>query len=747
MPPEIAAALGLELLAALAHANAQRRRASRRQARERPHRAAPADAAPDAASAIGAVRAACSRGAAAAHDPSGHAGLGEADRLRHRQAARRAGRDLHGPGAREPRAHGARADRGRARSTRAPTSSAWAFCSTSAWSGTCPSRGPTRRRCCGACSTGCTPRPSASARSSAARGAGSSTARSLTRRPIASPTPTRCARRSPPSCGGSTSTSPERELEAWIDDPGGFDDARATELVDRLCVLAERGAQAGRRPRGRGRLQPRARARAGRPAPPAHRGRDEPRRAPLPRAPPGRDASARSPSGSERCRWAASGSSHGVLIGRPADRPASSAPRRSAVERGRRARRRVAPPPTCAAAWPLRRGACRSSSGSRGARSVERRVTLDLKPPMGVSVSIDGLPSRDVSTGDALTLGHARVTRWRSRARCAAPVSARGRRQASATARSWSPCPSSLPHSSSTETSLGPIRSSSTPRSRSGPARTPSPCGARTSPSPSSRSRPAARCRSGSRPPRRCTRLFHSHGRGERGRSASSSGRFVVRAERGRSPRAPQPGAEASRSRKTVAGAVQLVGSCPACVLGPSLPHEARRRARAVRRSSRCSSPTCVATPARAPACADAVSDLEKAHNAYVAHKYDDAEARLRALLDPRAGTLEGRRQHRRRAHVPGRVAPRAGQEGRRGGRLRAAPPRQAGLPARLAPRHAAGDRRAHRRALANARGARGHPGREGPAGAGGEGQGRRREARGRRCAWRCSRSSRARRP
>ena len=38
---------------------------------------------------------------------------------------------------------------------------------------------------------------------------------------------------------------------------------------------------------------------------------------------------------------------------------------------------------------------------------------------------------------------------------------------------------------------------------------------------------------------------------------------------------------------------------------------------------------------------ADAVSDLEKAHNAYVAHKYDDAENRLRALLDPHTGTLK----------------------------------------------------------------------------------------------------------
>ncbi len=37
---------------------------------------------------------------------------------------------------------------------------------------------------------------------------------------------------------------------------------------------------------------------------------------------------------------------------------------------------------------------------------------------------------------------------------------------------------------------------------------------------------------------------------------------------------------------------------------------------------------------------ADPAADLEKAHNAYVAHQYDEAEARLRALLDPATGTL-----------------------------------------------------------------------------------------------------------
>jgi hypothetical protein len=38
---------------------------------------------------------------------------------------------------------------------------------------------------------------------------------------------------------------------------------------------------------------------------------------------------------------------------------------------------------------------------------------------------------------------------------------------------------------------------------------------------------------------------------------------------------------------------------------------------------------------------ADAHADLEKAHNAYVAHRYEEAESRLRALLDPSTGTLK----------------------------------------------------------------------------------------------------------
>jgi len=48
-----------------------------------------------------------------------------------------------------------------------------------------------------------------------------------------------------------------------------------------------------------------------------------------------------------------------------------------------------------------------------------------------------------------------------------------------------------------------------------------------------------------------------------------------------------------------------------------------------------------IALAASRDARADAAADLEKAHNAYVAHQYDEAEARLRALLDPQTGTLK----------------------------------------------------------------------------------------------------------
>jgi tetratricopeptide (TPR) repeat protein len=53
-----------------------------------------------------------------------------------------------------------------------------------------------------------------------------------------------------------------------------------------------------------------------------------------------------------------------------------------------------------------------------------------------------------------------------------------------------------------------------------------------------------------------------------------------------------------------------------------------------------CSAAALVVSASRV-ARADPQADLEKAHNAYVAHRYEDAETRLRALLDPQAGELK----------------------------------------------------------------------------------------------------------
>jgi serine/threonine protein kinase len=48
--------------------------------------------------------------------------------------------------------------------------------------------------------------------------------------------------------------------------------------------------------------------------------------------------------------------------------------------------------------------AAQKSREPTAAKPVQRSVTLDLKPPMGISVSVDGQPDRFVTTGDSLVL-------------------------------------------------------------------------------------------------------------------------------------------------------------------------------------------------------------------------------------------------------------------------------------------------------------------------------------------------------
>jgi hypothetical protein len=193
-------------------------------------------------------------------------------------------------------------------------------------------------------------------------------------------------------------TSPERDLEAWIDDPlsaGKAGDA----LVDRLCVLAGEA-------RKRGDVLAAAadynRALALRPDDQnllrivAGMNRAERRARAMRRF--GRVGAAVA----VLCTLSYAGLR---LVGHATESSASVVSPSVAAS----AATDVAPAPTSAAVD------ARPAPGAGPTPThlptiireprAERRVTLDLKPPMGVSVSIDGAPSRDVSTGDTLTLG------------------------------------------------------------------------------------------------------------------------------------------------------------------------------------------------------------------------------------------------------------------------------------------------------------------------------------------------------
>ncbi len=195
--------------------------------------------------------------------------------------------------------------------------------------------------------------------------------------------------------------APERDLEAWLDDPDGFDGGYRKKIVASLCALAGDA-------RKRGDV--------------------------LAAAADYNRALAYAPSDPHLLRIVA-GMNRAERRGRLLRRIGGA----SAVAVGLCAlwlgvaplvRGRVAPPPSAAGPTSSAGASLSLATSASGGPAVsvepglvapplptravivhdpfvhvtERKLTLDLKPPMGVSVSIDGQPDRSVSAGDTVTL-------------------------------------------------------------------------------------------------------------------------------------------------------------------------------------------------------------------------------------------------------------------------------------------------------------------------------------------------------
>jgi serine/threonine-protein kinase len=195
--------------------------------------------------------------------------------------------------------------------------------------------------------------------------------------------------------------SPERVLEAWIEAPAAFAEAHDKKIIDRLCALANEA-------RRRGDVLSAAadynRALAHAPADPN-----------LLRIVAGMNRAERRSRVLRRAGWVVLGlcmvAAVPLAVRHLRASPAQPLPTDGsahAITDGT-----VAPERSAATSAPSSvEGTEAPSASARGhapvrdvPRVTERRVILDLKPPMGVTVAIDGQPDRGVSTGDALTLG------------------------------------------------------------------------------------------------------------------------------------------------------------------------------------------------------------------------------------------------------------------------------------------------------------------------------------------------------
>jgi len=192
-------------------------------------------------------------------------------------------------------------------------------------------------------------------------------------------------------------TGPEGELEAWFDDPDAWEGAHTPRMIERLCALAGDARKKGDSLSAAGDYN---RALAHAPTDPqllrivAGMNRAEARARLMKRAVVAMVIVA-------GVGGAAFGLRHALEHRAPA--PAA------AVHRDDVQASTAAPPGTAAA--PATGGGSEVARAPAVPRVVpatvrptERVLTLDLKPPMGVAMSVDGEPTREVSTGDKVTL-------------------------------------------------------------------------------------------------------------------------------------------------------------------------------------------------------------------------------------------------------------------------------------------------------------------------------------------------------
>jgi serine/threonine-protein kinase len=192
----------------------------------------------------------------------------------------------------------------------------------------------------------------------------------------------------------------EGELEAWLDDPDAYEAAHAKRMIDRLCTLADDARKKGNVLAAAADYN---RALAHAP--------DDPHLLRIVAGMNRAEARARfMKRGLSALALAAGvgvlgfGLDHALRHDRHPSNPAGTNPGEAPGASAATPSDPSSAPASLGGAETARRSPAVPRVAPAPPRAIERVITLDLKPPMGVAMSIDGQPTRDVSTGDRLTI-------------------------------------------------------------------------------------------------------------------------------------------------------------------------------------------------------------------------------------------------------------------------------------------------------------------------------------------------------